>query len=55
MEFAERIKAFRDTVPLDRPVVSYCDGAECRSSEILAQALAKAARLRQDFEAEVKT
>lgn len=41
MEFAERIKAFRDTVPLDRPVVSYCDGAECRSSEILAQALAK--------------
>ncbi|HNY29587.1 MAG TPA: rhodanese-like domain-containing protein [Fibrobacteria bacterium] len=41
MEFAERIKAFRDSVPLDRPLVVYCDGAECRSSEILAQALAK--------------
>lgn len=41
MEFAERIKAFRDTVPLDRPLVSYCDGAECRSSELLAKALAK--------------
>lgn len=41
MEFADRIKAFRDTVPLDRPLVTYCDGAECRSSEILAQALAK--------------
>lgn len=41
MEFAERIKAFRDTVALDRPLVCYCDGAECRSSELLAQALAK--------------
>lgn len=40
MEFEERIKAFQDTVKLDRPVVSYCDGEECRSSELLAKALA---------------
>ncbi len=42
LEFKQRIQAFRDTVPLDRPLVAYCDGAECRSSELLAKALAEA-------------
>lgn len=38
-EFAERIAAFRDSVALDRPLVVYCDGIECRASEVLAKAL----------------
>lgn len=38
-EFADRIAAFRDSVPLDRPLVVYCDGIECRASEVLAKAL----------------
>lgn len=39
MEFQDRIAAFRDSVPLDRPLVTYCDGIECRASEELAKAL----------------
>lgn len=39
MEFQERIAAFKDTVPLDRPLVTYCDGIECRASEELAKSL----------------
>ena len=39
MEFQDRIAAFRDSVPLDRPLVAYCDGIECRASEELAKAL----------------
>lgn len=42
LEFQERIKAFRDTVPLDRPLVTYCDGIECRASEALAKSLSEA-------------
>lgn len=42
LEFQERIEAFRDTVPLDRPLVTYCDGIECRASEALAKSLSEA-------------
>jgi len=35
------IKAFKDSVPLDRPLVTYCSGEECRSSDLLAQRLQK--------------
>jgi len=42
MEFEDRIQAFKDSVPLDRPLVVYCDGIECRASEVLAKALAGA-------------
>jgi rhodanese-related sulfurtransferase len=40
-DFADRIKAFKDTVPLDRPIVTYCSGEECRASELLAKELQK--------------
>ena len=40
-DFAEHIKAFKDTVPLDRPIVTYCSGEECRASEMLAKQLQK--------------
>lgn len=42
LEFEDRIKAFRDSVPLDRPLVTYCDGIECRASEALAKSLSGA-------------
>lgn len=42
LEFKDRIQAFRDTVPLDRPLVTYCDGIECRASEELAKSLSGA-------------
>lgn len=42
MEFADRIAAFRDSVPFDRSLVVYCDGIECRASEALAKDLATA-------------
>jgi rhodanese-related sulfurtransferase len=35
------IKAFKDTVALDRPLVTYCSGEECRASDMLAQRLQK--------------
>ena len=35
------IKSFKDSVPLDRPLVTYCSGEECRSSDMLAQRLQK--------------
>jgi len=38
-EFEDRIAAFRDSVPFDRPLVVYCDGIECRASEVLAKSL----------------
>lgn len=38
-DFPDRIAAFRDSVPLDRPLVTYCDGIECRASEGLADSL----------------
>lgn len=34
-------KAFKDSVPLDRPLVTYCSGEECRASDMLAQRLQK--------------
>lgn len=36
------LPAFMDSVPLDRPLVTYCSGEECRSSDLLAQHLQKA-------------
>lgn len=38
-EFDARIKAFKDTVPLDRPLVTYCSGVECQASELLSKEL----------------
>lgn len=38
-EFSERIAAFKDSVPLDRPLVVYCDGIECGASKVLADSL----------------
>lgn len=34
--------AFRDSVPMDRPLVVYCDGEECRSSDLLSKKLSQA-------------
>ena len=41
-DFAEHIKAFKDTVALDRLLVTYCDGVECQASELLSKELQKA-------------
>ena len=41
-EFDARIKAFKDTVPLDKPLVTYCSGAECQASELLSKEILKA-------------
>jgi rhodanese-related sulfurtransferase len=41
-DFDARIKAFKDTVPLDKPLVTYCSGAECQASELLSKELLKA-------------
>lgn len=41
-EFDARIKAFKDTVGLDRLLVTYCDGVECQASELLSKELQKA-------------
>lgn len=38
-EFDARIKSFRDTVGLDRLLVTYCDGPECQASEMLSKKL----------------
>ena len=40
--FDSLIQGFKDSVPLDRPLVTYCSGEECRSSDLLAQELQKA-------------
>ncbi len=32
---------FRDSVPFDRPLVVYCDGEECRSSDLLSKKLSQ--------------
>lgn len=34
--------SFRDSVPMDRPLVVYCDGEECRSSDLLSKKLSQA-------------
>lgn len=36
------LPAFKDSVPFDRPLVTYCSGEECRASDLLAQHLQKA-------------
>lgn len=41
-DFDQRIKAFKDTVPLDRPLATYCSGVECQASELLSKELLKA-------------
>lgn len=41
-DFDARIKAFKDTVALDRLLVTYCDGPECQASELLSKELQKA-------------
>ena len=41
-EFDARIKAFKDSVGLDRPLVTYCSGVECQASELLSKELQKA-------------
>jgi rhodanese-related sulfurtransferase len=41
-DFDRRIKSFKDTVPLDRPLVTYCSGVECQASELLSKELLKA-------------
>jgi len=41
-DFDSRIKAFKDTVALDRLLVTYCDGPECQASELLSKELQKA-------------
>ena len=33
---------FIDSVPMDRPLVVYCDGAECRASDLLSKKLGQA-------------
>ncbi|MEK7391450.1 MAG: rhodanese-like domain-containing protein [Fibrobacterota bacterium] len=35
------MQGFRDTVALDRPLVVYCDGEECRSSDLLSKKLSQ--------------
>jgi rhodanese-related sulfurtransferase len=35
------MQGFRDTVDLDRPLVVYCDGEECRSSDLLSKKLSQ--------------
>jgi rhodanese-related sulfurtransferase len=41
-DFDQRIKAFKDSVPLDRPLLTYCSGVECQASELLSKELLKA-------------
>lgn len=47
MNFPEEVSdslmpGFRDSVPFDRPLVVYCDGEECRSSDLLSKKLSQA-------------
>ena len=36
-DFDSLIAAFETKVPKDRPLVVYCDGIECRASEVLSR------------------
>jgi len=38
-EFETRIQSFKDSVALDRLLVTYCDGPECQASEMLSKKL----------------
>lgn len=36
------LQGFKDSVALDRPMVVYCDGEECRASDLLSKKLSQA-------------